>query len=511
VALTEARPSRFELRAFFKVLLVATLAELLIFAFLVGVHAALPAGSLREAADFAGITLSFTSIATLLAGVAYAWKGFPKYRPAILFLLLVTGSTLVAHLYIINTPSLPSCRDLLKGVDGCIMDESYYVPAAQVMLNGTQCGPGVANCNPEHPFLSKALIAAGIAAFGNAAWSWRILNVLLGTFCLPLLFVLVLRVSRSIWVASLSLALLGLDVMFFTQSSAALLDVPMVFFALLAFVLYFYNVSYWKLDRFTVAGILLGLSALSKETAIFLMATLATYHVAAGEGGRKLRLVCAAEMVVVTAGVFFLGLQAYDSLLARAAFPSFLDQIHYILAYGASLTGPGWSYGSGTLITPLSWITYYGPVVYYPSSTATYYGVTNLLETWTVYIWVPLAAYATWKVFKPRWWGLERFGFVDTESRAFTGRTKMALLSLIWFLWNYVPYVVLWIYGRVTYPFYIVPALPAVAMGASYFLTLKPVPRYVALLYVAGAFFFFFVYFPDKSFLPEWLRAAIGK
>jgi hypothetical protein len=114
-------------------------------------------------------------------------------------------------------------------------------------------------------------------------------------------------------------------------------------------------------------------------------------------------------------------------------------------------------------------------------------------------------------VFKPRWWGLERFGFVDTESRAFTGRTKMALLSLIWFLWNYVPYVVLWIYGRVTYPFYIVPALPAVAMGASYFLTLKPVPRYVALLYVAGAFFFFFVYFPDKSFLPEWLRAAIGK
>jgi len=53
--------------------------------------------------------------------------------------------------------------------------------------------------------------------------------------------------------------------------------------------------------------------------------------------------------------------------------------------------------------------------------------------------------------------------------------------------------------------------LPAVAMGASYFLTRGWVPRYTWVLYVLGAFFFFFIFFPDKAFLPVWLRSLIGK
>ncbi|MGP8125607.1 MAG: phospholipid carrier-dependent glycosyltransferase [Nitrososphaerales archaeon] len=522
--LTQPERPRPGLHPFLKVLLAATLAELGLFVLVVIGHAALSSAALAQAADLVGIALGMTSIVTLLAAVVYAYFAYPSYRLPLVFLVLLAGSTFAAHLYIINTPSLPACRDTTKNVNGCIMDESYYVPAAETLFNGTQCGPTVPNCNTEHPFLSKALMAAGIAAFGDNAPGWRIFNVLLGTFSLPLLFFLVLKLTGSRKASFLSATLLALDVMFFSQSSAALLDIPMVFFALLGFVLYFYKVSFWKLDRFTLAGILLGLSALSKETGIFLMATLATYHLAAGEGGKRLRLVSAFEIAIVTAGVLILGLQTYDSLLARSAFPTFLDQIHYMLSYGASLIGPGWTYGNNIQITPFSWMTYYQPVTYYGTSVSVcagsactnyvgvaYYGVTNLLETWTTYLWAPLAALAIWRVFKPRPGGLEQFGFADTGPRSLSGDTKLALLSLIWFCWNYFPYVALFAAGRVTYPFYFIPALPAVAMGASYFLTRNWVPRYTWVIYLLGAFFFFLVFFPDKAFLPVWLRSLIGK
>jgi dolichyl-phosphate-mannose--protein O-mannosyl transferase len=168
-------------------------------------------------------------------------------------------------------------------------------------------------------------------------------------------------------------------------------------------------------------------------------------------------------------------------------------------------------------------MTYYRPVTYYGTSVSVcsntcysyvgvaYYGLTNLIETWTTYLWFPLAALAIWKVFRPRFGGLERFGFAETASQNLSGDTKLALLSLIWFSWNYFPYLALFAAGRVTYPFYFIPALPAVAMGASYFLTRKWVPRYLSVIYVAGAFIFFFIYFPDKAFLPVWLRVLIGR
>jgi 4-amino-4-deoxy-L-arabinose transferase-like glycosyltransferase len=533
VELTESRPQGSNLRSSIKILLAATTVELGLFVALVLIHAALPAPAQIPTllVEFVGASLGITSTVTLCVGFAYAYRTYPSQRVPLVFIALLTVSVLAAHLYTISSPSLPDCRDSTKNVNGCIMDEVYYVPTAESMLNGTQCGPTVPNCNTEHPFLSKALMAAGITTFGDNAFGWRIFNVLLGTFSLPILFALILRLSGSIKASYLSSSLLALDVMFFSHSGAALIDVPVVFFGLLAFLIYFYEVSFWKLDRFTLAGVSLGLAALSKETAIFLLATLITYHLAVGEGGKKLRVVCAAEILIVTAGIFVLGLQVYDSLFASAAFPTFLDQIHYMLTYGSSLIGPGWTYGNGIQITPLSWMTYYQPVTYYGTSVSVctnevngtclgapysyvgvaYYGVTNVLETWMTYLWVPLAGWAAWRVFKPRPGGLDQFGFADATSRNLTGAAKLAILSLVWFSWNYFPYLALFAAGRVTYPFYFIPALPAVAMGGSYFLTRSWVPRYTPILFIAGAFIFFFIFFPNKAFLPEWLRAMIGR
>jgi len=47
-------------------------------------------------------------------------------------------------------------------------------------------------------------------------------------------------------------------------------------------------------------------------------------------------------------------------------------------------------------------------------------------------------------------------------------------------------------------------------MGASYWITRSWFPRWLMYVYVAMAFVFFFIYFPYKGFLPDWLRVLIG-
>ncbi len=519
------------LRLAFRNLIWAVVLDLLLVVLAIVAHSIWPSQDTYLLAVLAGMSLGFLSLAALVLGTTYALKAFPAFRRPVIFLILVTSATLVAHLYIINNPGLPDCRDVSKDLNGCIMDEVYYVPTAENMLNGTQCGPTVPNCNLEHPFLSKALIASGIVAFGDNAFGWRIFEVLMGTFSLPLLFALALKLSRDRRVAYLSSTLLGLDVMFFSHSSAALIDVHMVFFALLAFVIYFYEIRIWRVDKFLLAGVVLGLAGLSKETAIFLAATLVTYHLLVSEGRSVTRVAESLRIVVATGLVFILGLQAYDSLFASGAFPSFLNQIQYMVSYGSSLIGPGWTYGSGVQITPLSWMTYYQPVTYYGTSVSVctnlvngtclgppytyvgiaYYGFTNLLETWTTYVWLALAALVAWRMFKPRPGSLDEFGFVNPSKTTLTGDQKVAVFSLLWFSWNYFPYLALFLVGRVTYPFYFIPALPAVALGAGFLLTRNWLPRYTPILYVGCAFVFFFVFFPEKAFLPEWLRVAIGR
>ncbi len=437
-----------------------------------------------------------------------------------------------------------TCYDASKMTYGCIMDESYYVPEAQAMLAGQHCSTSLPNCHMEHPPLSAAIIAGGMALFGEYnAFGWRILPVLLGTFSIPLLFGIAWKVSGNRRTAYFATLLFALDVMFFSQSSAALLDVPMAFFGILAFFTYTWGVGFWKFDKYVVTGAMLALAGLSKETAVFLALGLFTYHLLLGEGSRRQRFLSAAKMAVVLAIVFSVGLQTYDSLLASPSVPTFVDQVRYMLSYGSGLiakqlacsptTGYWCKFANnpgGAPILPTDWILYYNPVTYYATSVSVcpnvvggvcqggaysyvglaYYGVTNLIVTWSLFIWAPIAAFLLWRQFRGNQTSLERFGFATSSGAGVSADLKMAALALIWFLWNYVPYIFIFIFGRVTYPFYLVPAIPALALGAGFLLTRGWFPPRLAVVYLLMALVFFFVYFPDKAFLPDYLRALIG-
>jgi len=267
---------------------------------------------------------------------------------------------------------------------GCIMDEIFYVPEGMAFLNGQHCSSGVnapTDCHLEHPPLVPALIAAGMAIFGEFnVVGWRFAPALLGTLSIPLLFGIAWKVSGSKKLAYLSALLFAADVMFFSQSSAALLDVPEVFFALAAFFVYFAGLKVWKFDKYVLSGVLLGLAGLAKETAIFLALALLTYIFLFEDGKVRHRTIGVLKVAAVVVLVFIIGLQAYDSVLVSPSLPgttscpmngsSFVQQVGYILCYGSSLNaGCPWACGwrdtnLGTYITPFNWITYYSPVAY---------------------------------------------------------------------------------------------------------------------------------------------------
>jgi hypothetical protein len=87
---------------------------------------------------------------------------------------------------------------------------------------------------------------------------------------------------------------------------------------------------------------------------------------------------------------------------------------------------------------------------------------------------------------------------------------RLARFALLWFVFCYFPYIALYYYGRITYPYYILPAIPAISIGCAYLLTRKWFFQEVAYVLLAGVFLWFFLYYPDKSFLPGQLRAILG-
>ncbi len=494
--------------------LVITLGSLLACVILVGINAYAPNEGLFATIQLLFATFLVSSASASLLGIVRLWRVHPDMRRPILFLTILTVGIFLLHVYAVNLPPTSDCYDSSKQAYGCIMDEVYYVPAAQTLLSGTQCQPYADACNLEHPFLAKALVAVGIELFQVTDFGWRIPSIVLGTLCIPMLFAITYLISRNLKFAYYASLLLAFETLFFVHSGAALIDVPTTFFAMLGFLVYIYGRGFWRLDSLVISGIVFGLAGLSKETAVFLLAALLTYHTTLFRGGVKAWAYSLSKVVIPAALTFVAGLQIYDSLYTRTSLPTFVQHLQFMVNYGSQLIGPGWTDSLlNTPITPLNWLTYYTPISYLvthvtisgaQSSTifvgVGYYGITNMLTVWMAFLWVPLVVHR-WARGTPR----------DPESAEPQGDVRAGALALIWFLWGYIPYLGLWLYGRVTYPFYILPAVPGLALGAAYVTSRKWFPTKMATVFILANLVWFFWYFPDKAFLPDWMRALIGR
>ncbi|MDA4123313.1 MAG: glycosyltransferase family 39 protein [Thaumarchaeota archaeon] len=529
-----------ELRSWSLVLAGISILDMLLLIVLVTEHAAQPA--LVPVADLAPFVYLLTGASVLATslGVLWVFLRYPKQRKVILVLLAITLGLMVAHLYTINDPATPSCYGS-NGVQGCVMDEIYYVPAAQALLSGEKCGPYLDNCNLEHPFLGKGFIAAGIALFGNNDFGWRFFEGLLGTLSIPIVFYICLKFTKDTTLSLYAAFLLAFETFFFVQSSIAVIDIQMIFLGLVAFLAYLADIKFGILNRYVVSGLLLGLCILAKEIGVFLAAFLIFYNLAFGSGTFKHRVVTSVGMSVIAFLLFIGGLQLYDSLYGTPQSSTFVQDISYILSYGASLKGGGWSVFANSqppYITPLYWFIYYFPISYdvvrvtvssgtgsFSYVSAGYFGVPDLFETWFVYIWVPYVVYLAYKKWKARIAAaaapalaaivgsvqltLEGIPIRGTEA-AEADAYELGKFAVMWLAFTFVPYILLYAYGRVTYPYYILSGTPALAIGMAYAMTRKWFPREVVYIMLGGVFAWFFIFYPDKSFLPTQLRVLLG-
>lgn len=412
-----------------------------------------------------------------------------------------------------------------------ITDELIYAANAARILNGQACtGQYFAQfpriCNYEHPPLGKLLIIPGIVIFGHNSFGWRFVPQILGVACIPLVYLIAFKLSKNGKLAFLASLLLSLDTLFFMQSNMANLDTSQLFFGMAAFAAYFYEVKASSLNMYLLIGFLMGLSVLCKETGVFLLGALLVFHLIFGKGELSQRLKESVIVFTVTAMTFAVGLQLYDSLIPTP-FTFFTQQISYILNFGIN---DRWFYSPGLYfftaheplgvvnswvcqncwrsLSPFDWVTFFSPVEYaYPPAanahqlitignfrfvydTFAYYGITNMFETWTIYIWIPLAVYLVFKYRR------------DLRTRL-EAADKTLVFALIWFGFTYVPYILLYFESRAEFEYYLVSAVPAIAIGAAYLITRPRVSNKVTIAYLILVFLWFLTFFPDKAFLPS--------
>ena len=414
----------------------------------------------------------------------------------------------VLHLAIINRPGIPQ-----------VGDESVYVPAALRMLNATGCASyNISNvsgyqtgCNLIHPPLVKLIIAGSIALFGNDPFAWRIFNVIAGVLSIALVFFIAKELTKKDEIALLSSGLLGMESLFFVQSSGGLLDVPSIFFGLIGVFLYLK----FRGQRFSYANALyislpLALSILSKETGIAILAFVVLYESIIN---KKKQLRFSVLIIVFTLVFSFIGLQLFDSLFAHT---SAVINVEGLLRFHLAFSPPLWNETAwplsgitnllGPRITPLNWITLYSPNLYYGfpqlsiinytqtvgNTTTTYnihrYGTThygvisNMVEVWLIFIWVPLFLY---------------YLFKKQDSKF--GKENMIFVLLAFFL-IYGGFLLLFLLGHSTFPFYFVEFSPFLAIADAMFVcNLKN--SWLKLLFIALCVIWFLWFFPVYPFV----------
>ncbi|MEA2447769.1 MAG: dolichyl-phosphate-mannose-protein mannosyltransferase, partial [Actinomycetota bacterium] len=129
---------------------------------------------------------------------------------------------------------------VLRGVrllvpDGYIGDEAAYSKDAcwYAFHSKAICHAG-AELNLEHPPLAKFIMSIAMHIWGFSTFTTRIFSVVFGTLTIALFYLLARKLLGSTLGASIASGALAIDFMHFVHSRVAMLDVFLVFFAVLA-------------------------------------------------------------------------------------------------------------------------------------------------------------------------------------------------------------------------------------------------------------------------------------
>jgi 4-amino-4-deoxy-L-arabinose transferase-like glycosyltransferase len=379
---------------------------------------------------------------------------------------------------------------------GLIFDEAYYVHAAQIIDHIAVPGSGAYHDAPfgldpnhEHPPLGKVLFALSIYLFGDNGVGWRLPSVIAGMAAIVLIYAIVRALGGRPWLAVVAALIFSADNLVLVHSRIATLDMPILAFALLGAWL-------WLRELPRLAGGAVAIAALIKLTAVY--AIVGILLVEAGSllweyrNTRAWNYRGAVSKTLKAAVVFipawFLGLWALDYFFTSYHSP--LDHMAYMLHYGINLTHPQGP--SGIESDPWQWLANEVQITYFRVDQ-------NILVNGKVAHSQPLVWFRG--AMNPVIIGTFPLALGYCIWRAWSLGDRLAMWTLGWFAGNYLPFFPLsMVQHRVSYIYYFLPCLPAVAIAIAAMLRQVSIPAIITVTYLIGVLIALYAYFPFRTF-----------
>lgn len=397
---------------------------------------------------------------------------------------LLLFASLLLRLVNINTPGGPT---------GYVFDEKYYVNAARVILGipipagDPYIGqPAGMDPNHEHPPLGKVMIAASMRVFGNTPFGWRFPSILMGMLSILLLYGIVRAAGGDDWLGVLAATIFSLDNLVLVHSRIATLDIFLVgFFLLGAWAM----LRGWPL----LAGMAMALATLVKLTGVygllallFLQAGMAFWEWRGTRTWPRISLQTVGWLVAGFVPMVLIGLWMLD--LAVTPYHNPLDHLQFMTHYGFSLSRPGGPLNEESY--PWQWLINDGQ--------ETYFFVNYRIFANGVFVGTrPDIAFRG--AMNPIILGAFPMGFAYSVWRAWRLKDKLSLWVVAWVTGVYLPFYPLSMgEHRISYLFYFLPTLPAVAVSLAQLLRQATLPRLVTWGYLAMVLVGFVGYFPFR-------------
>ena len=172
----------------------------------------------------------------------------PWLRWEFLYLLALGAGALGLRLYAIDQPI-----DL-------VFDEVYFVEQARNYLNGTDF------LDPHPPF-AKLMISLGIGATGDTPFGWRIMNAIVGSVLVILMYVLGRELFQRRIAAAMAALFVAIDGLCIVDSRIAVIDIHYVTWAVGAYILTIRLIrrrQFQDVPRLLLIGAVLGISVGAK-------------------------------------------------------------------------------------------------------------------------------------------------------------------------------------------------------------------------------------------------------
>jgi predicted membrane-bound dolichyl-phosphate-mannose-protein mannosyltransferase len=375
-----------------------------------------------------------------------------------------------------------------------IFDEAYYVNAVRVIL-GLPVGqdapyhdahPGL-DPNTEHPPGAKLIIATAMRILGDNALGWRLPSVVFGTLSIALLYAIVRGAGGSKPIALLATFLYAFDNLVLVHSRIATLDIFQV--ALLLLGVYCYLAG-WPIR----AGLAFVTATLCKIGGMYgigiivLFEGLRFVRERIGSGRWRMsrwRRPLITIVVYAIALLFMLGIldQGWSS------YKNPVEHLHHIFSYGLALTRPEGPQGQES--NPWQWLLNEVPMTYLRVDEQVLVNGQIQVIRPTIFFRGAMNPYVIF---------ITPLAIAFASYMAFKRCDDCSFLILAFFWANYGPF---WpaaqLAHRISYIFYFLPTIPAVAIAAAQLLYDPRVPRVVRWTYIGGVLLGFYGYFPFRQ------------